>query len=334
MRRQLALTVAAVLLAGGTGGCATLRDVPMPGLVDGPTHDVTAVFESALGLPEQAAVKMDGATIGEVGSIRTVDYAARVQLHLSDSVEVPANVRAELRFASPMGEAFVELVLPPDGGTGVLAEHAVIGLKRTTQAPGVADLLAAVSSLVTGGSFADMKVVVTELNTALRGNAGNVRSLLERLDGLARGLNEHTAEFDAALDSMDRLGRELAGDRELLGRALVRLQPAVRTLSAERQEIFRLMGQLRRLSRTGTATIEGSRTALLSVLSDLGPVLDTLTRNERVFAPILDGIGSFARQTDSATYGLFINFDLTIKLAGSALTPLSPQAIGSLAGVQ
>jgi hypothetical protein len=50
---------------------------------------------------------------------------------------------------------------------------------------------------------------------------------------------------------------------------------------------------------------------MLSVLHDLSPVLDTLTRNEATFQPIFDGIQAFASKTDSATHGLYINFDLT-----------------------
>lgn len=303
---------AGLLLVGGLSGCATLRDVPMPGLVSGDTYEATAVFDSALGLPEQAAVKLDGAIVGEVATIETVDYRARVGLRIREQVEVPADVRAELRFASPMGEAFVELSAPPGGGAGRLTDGGVI--ETTSEAPSIADLLSAVSTLVTGGSFADMKVIVTELNTALRGKSGDIRRLLGRLDGMVTRLNDHTAEFDVALASMDRLSRDLAGDRALLGRAMTQLEPAIRTLSSQRDELFRLMAQLRRLSATGSATIAQSRTAMLSVLDDLGPVLDTLTRNERSFAPIFDGIRSFGGNTEAATFGAFLNFDLTMRM--------------------
>lgn len=318
MRRPIVAVAALALVLGG-GGCATLRDLPLPGLVSGETYPVTAVFESALGLPEQAPVKLDGAVVGEVTTIETVDYTARVGLVLAHDVAMPADIRAEVRFGSPMGEAFVELLPPEGGGRGRLAEGGTIPLEATSEAPSVGDLLTAVSALVTGGSFADMRIVITELNVALRGNQGNIRRLLGRLDGMVTRLDDHTREFDVALASMDRLGADLARDGALLGRALRELEPAVRTLSGQREELLRLMGELRRLSRTATATLRASRTDMLSVIRDLGPVLDTLTRNEARFRPILDGIGSFGARTDGATYGLFLNFDLTTVVDGAAL---------------
>lgn len=309
-RRQVAAGVAALCLLSG---CATLRDVPMPGLVSGPTFDVTAQFPSALGLPEQAAVRFHGATVGEVTTVRTADYRAIVGMRIARHVEVPANARAEIRFSSPMGEAFVELSEPPvaHAASATLHEGSVIPLDATSEAPSATDLLASVSTLVTGGSFADMKTIITELNTALSGNAGNVRELIGRLGSTLTRLDEHTAQFDAALTAVRRLSGQLADDRVLLGQALDSIEPAIRTLTEQRGQILELLARVRDLSRVGVTTIASTRTSLSSVLHDLGPVLDTLQRNEANFAPIFDGIRDFGRASDAAGYGLFANFDLT-----------------------
>lgn len=311
MRRPLLLPGLVVAVTFGVGGCGTLRDVPLPGLVSGPTYGITGIFNDALGLPEQAAVKMDGATIGEIEHITTVDYTATVTMRILDEFPVPADVRAEVRFASPMGDAFIELTDPKGGGDAMLSDGGVIPVEATSEAPSIGNLLSATSTLLTGGSFADMKVVITELNTALRGNGGNIHKLLGQLDGMVTRLNAHTEQFDVALTSMDRLSKNLAGDRELLGESLAKLEPAVRTLSGQRKQIFTLMAELRRLSSAGTATINGTRDDMLSILKDLGPVLDTLSSNQRNFEQILGGIRDFGEATDSATFGLFLNFDLT-----------------------
>lgn len=319
MRARLLSVLLVAALGLTASGCATLRDVPMPSLVGGPKYEVTAVFDNVLGLPEQAAVKMNGATIGEVSTIETVDYTARVGLEITDDVELPADVRAEIRLASPMGEAFVELSAPRGGGMGRLPAGGTIELAATSEAPGIGDLLSATSVLVTGGSFADMRTVLTELNLALRGNGRNVRGLIEGLDGMVTRLNDHTREFDVALDSMHRLSGSLARDRALLGRSLRALEPAVRTLSGQSRQILALMAQLRRLSRTGTATLRATRQDMLSVVGDLSPILDTLTRNQAEFDRILHGIEGFSEATESATHGLFLNFDLTTLVDPSLL---------------
>jgi phospholipid/cholesterol/gamma-HCH transport system substrate-binding protein len=329
MRRSVGWTPSIVVaLALGLSGCAnaTLRDVPMPKVVGGSTYEVTAVFDNVLGLPEQAAVKWDGATIGEVGTISTADYAARVGLQISDKFRLPADVQAEIRFGSPMGEAFVELTDPPGTTATTLPAGGVIELKRTSSAPSIGNLLSATSTLVTGGSYADMKVIITELNDALRGNGPGIRRLINELDGMVTRLNEHTAQFDAALDSMQRFSSGLAEDRALVGESLDTFDPAIKTLSDQRTEIIDLMTQLRKVSGTATGSIDQTRESMLSVLADLKPVLDTLTENEATFRQIMVGIHDFAKATTSAIFGLFLNFDLTTLFDPDAL-------LGSLPGM-
>lgn len=325
MSRPLLAGLALVSALSATGCAqATLRDVPMPRLVSGDTYEVTAVFGNVLGLPEQAAVKVDGATVGEVTAIETTDYTARVRMDIVETWQMPADIQAEIRFGSPMGEAFIELH-DPEGGSGTIGEGGEIPLEATSQAPSVGDLLAATSALVTGGSFADMKVIIAELNTALHGNGGNIRRLVGQLDGMVTRLNSNTAAFDTALTSMERLGRGLARDREVFAESMEAMEPAIRTLSQQRKQILRLMAELRRLSDTATSTLSRSREDMLSVLADLGPVLETLTRNQRNFEGILQGIEDFGRATDTALYGLFLNFDLT--------TLFDQDALGGLAGM-
>ncbi|MCZ4498728.1 MAG: hypothetical protein JWQ74_1281 [Marmoricola sp.] len=307
--RHLVLLVAGLVLLGG---CATLRDVPLPGLVSGPTFPVTAHFSSALGLPEQAAVRFDGAVVGEVVAVRTVGYTAVVDLKLRRAVRVPSSAHAEIRLTSPMGEAFVELAVKERRKGPFLHAGSSILIAATSEAPSATDLLASVSTLLTGGSFADMKVVLTELNTALRGNAGNVRQLVGRLDRTLTRLNDHTGQFDDALSSLSDLSGKLAGDREVLGRSLRVITPAVQSLTRQRTQILTLMSQVRRLSTSGTGSIARTRSSLSSVLRDLGPVLTTLEKNEATFAPIFAGIRDFGNRSAGAGWGSFSNFDLTI----------------------
>jgi phospholipid/cholesterol/gamma-HCH transport system substrate-binding protein len=324
--RRLVGWIAATAIAFSASGCAnaTLRDVPMPKVVGGSTYEVTAVFDNVLGLPEQAAVKWDGATIGEVGTISTADYAARVGLQISDKFQLPSDVQAEIRFGSPMGEAFVELTDPTGGDSATLAPGSVIELKSTSSAPSIGNLLSATSTLVTGGSYADMKIIITELNDVLRGNGPGIRRLINELDGMVTRLNEHTEQFDEALDAMQRFSSGLADDRKLVGESLDTFEPAISTLSDQRNEILDLMEQLRNVSGSATTTIETTRESMLSLLADLEPVLDTLTENEATFRKIMKGIHDFAKATTSAIFGLYLNFDLTTLFDPDALLSSLP----------
>lgn len=312
LRALVALIVGGALLTG----CASLEDVPMPSVVKGPTYEVTAVFDNALGLPDQADVKLDGAIVGEVEKVKADGYTARVTMKVKTSVQLTSTSRAELQFTSPMGEAFVALIAGAAGGTP-LADGATIGLKSTNAAPSATDLLATLSTVVSGGTFADLSVIVKQLNVALEGNTGNVRSIIENLDGTLQGLNAHTATFETALDNLSRLSKGLADDRALLSQAITGFEPTVKVLRTQTDQALALMAELRRLSDSGQTLIASGRAHMVAVARDLGPILDTLTRNEAVFPKIFDGIGAFGRASESTGYGLFANFDLTTIFQGN-----------------
>ena len=318
--------VAAMTASALLAGCGlSLEDVPLPSVVKGPTYQVTAVFENALGLPDQADVKLDGARVGEVTKVEADGYTARVSMKIKTSVPLPADTRAEIQFTSPMGEAFVAMVPPVKADGAPLADGAVIGLKATNAAPSATDLLATLSTVVSGGTFADLSIIVKQLTVALEGNTGNVRSIIADLNGTLQGLNAHTATFDRSLDHLKTLTTDLAADRQLLSQAIASFDPAVRTLRSQTDQALALMSELRKLSASGQQTIKAGRAHMLSVARTLSPILDTLTRNADTFPKIFDGIGTFGRASDGVGYGLFANFDLTTIFEPSALIGGLPQ---------
>jgi phospholipid/cholesterol/gamma-HCH transport system substrate-binding protein len=338
MRRLLIVLGCAMAAAVTLSGCASLQSVPLPSVISGPTYPVTVEFHSALGLPVQASVKRDGAIIGEVTTITTKDYLARVEMAITTDVELPAGERAQIRFSSPMGEAFIELSDPTSAeGTPIstpLESGDTIPVAATEDSASVTDLLASVSTLITGGAFADMKVIVDQLNIALTGRSDTVHQLLARFDSTLATMNAHTDEFDTALNRLTIVSRQLARDNALLASSLTTMTPAIHTLTEQRQELLTLATQLRKLSTVGTRTIVQSRTAMLSVIKDLAPILDTLTNNEGTFKPIFDGIHDFASQTDSAIRGVYLNFDLTMVVNEQVFLSADPvETLASLLGL-
>ncbi|WP_121258872.1 MCE family protein [Nocardioides ferulae] len=321
----LAAALAAVVL--GTSACSPeLRDVPMPGLVSGPTRSVDAVFDSALNLPLDAPVKLDGSTVGQVSAIEVRDYRAHVTMDLLESVPLHEGARADIRLTSPMGNAFVELT---DGTGAVLPAGSALPVGATGQAPDVSDLLSALSVVVTGGSFADVKTIVEELNTALTGRTRRVRSLLGRLDRTLTSFAAQTERFDRTLAGIDRLGRRLAADTPFLTEAVAEVRPTVRALTRQQDDALALLAEVRRFGDVGTEVLTRTRGDLVRSLRELEPVLDSLLRTRGRMVPIMRGILEFGSRTDAASPGDYSNFDLVFDVDPSALVP---QAGGSAGG--
>lgn len=337
-RRGLAVLVALL----GLTGCS-LESVPMPSAVSGPTYEVTARFGNALNLPEGAPVKLDGSPIGEVDRIRVRDYVALVTLELRRGTPVPRGSTAQVRTTAPMGEAYVELDPPAgsggtrragDAASSVLHDGDVLGLRSTTTAPDVTDLLVALSATVTGGPFADISTIVKQLGVALDGRSGDVQTLLQRLDQLMRGLNAHRRDLDRVLDGIDRLASSLAEDAPVIARGIDDLAPAVRSLRQQRADLVRLLGQMSRLSRASRKVVVASRESLVRQVREVGPVLETLIDNQDQMRPLLQGVLDFGRALDSAAPGDYARFELTALLAPGDMSNLVPRGggTGSLSG--
>jgi phospholipid/cholesterol/gamma-HCH transport system substrate-binding protein len=207
-----------LLCWGFLTGCGLqLQDVPMPKLVSGPTYRITAEFSDALNLPVDAPVKMDGATVGQVAAVEPGDYVALVTLAIAEDVELAGNSRAEIRLTSPMGTSFVQL-LPGRKGEP-LRDGDVISLRRTSEAPDISDLLNALSTVVTGGSFHDISTIIKQLNVALTGNTDSVQQLFRRLDRAVTRFNDELPTLDRLTASIE--GRPLTDETEFVPPSLI-----------------------------------------------------------------------------------------------------------------
>lgn len=313
--------VAALLLVAGAGtaGCGLgLEDVPLPSLVDGPTYDLTVEFEDALNLPVDAPVKLDGATVGQVTSVEAGEYVAEVELALSTTVRLTDTSRAEIRLTSPMGTAFVQL-FPGTSGT-VLAAGQTLPAAATSSAPDVTDLLSALSTVVTGGSFSDISTIITQLNTALTGNAGDVRRLLARLDTAVTDLNAEFPRVDRLTAALDRLTTRLAGDLPEVTRSLTDLTDLVTSFDRQRADLVAAMESLHQFDAVATPLTRAVKADLVAQLEDMRPVLRTLLAGRKDIDGVMRGLIAFAGGSDKASPGDFVNFDLTVLLDPDALS--------------
>lgn len=335
LRRRLAgLTVALGVLAGGSACGLDLHDVPMPSLVSGPTWELSAEFDSALNLPVESPVKVEGRIVGQVRSVDVRDYRAVVTMELLEEVRLHEGAQAEIRLTSPMGTAFVELLDGPAGGAP-LAAGSRLAPGATTRAPDVSDLLSSLSVVVTGGAFADIRTIVRELNVALDANSPTVHGLLAGLDRAVTDLNAHTPQIDAALVAVERLTRRLGDDLPLLVEAVRDLEPALRALDSQRGELLELLRTVRRLGRTSEEFIGAVRDDLVAALDHTGPVLRTLVRSRDDLNRTMRGLIEFGRRTDRASPGDYSNFDLTLLLDPKGLDPVprNPETPGGEAAI-
>lgn len=323
---------AAVLSILALTGCGFrgAASIPLPGGAGhgDDAYEVAVEFEDVLDLVEQSAVKVDDVTVGSVSSVEVDGFTARVVVSIDGDVVLPANTSASLRQTSLLGEKFVSLDAPPaDQGRGQLRNGDLIPLDRTERSAEIEEVLGAMSLVLNGGSLEQLQTINREVVAALEGREDRVKSVLRRLDTFVGGLDEQKAQIVRALDSLDRLSARLVDDREIIATALEEIPAGVEVLTAQREELTRVLTSLDELGDVAVRVIESSQANTVADLRALQPILAKLNEAGDSLPRALELLTTYPFPRSAAEFGMkgdYANLFLTLdadaaQLLGSLL---------------
>lgn len=336
MRRGVTALVLAVVMGLVTGcGFHGVYSLPLPGAAGTGAHTYTVNVQLAdvLDLVPYSAVKVNGATVGHVRSIKVQGRHALVACQLRDSVHLPANAIARVQQTSVLGEKFVELEPPPDGAIGRLRDGDVVPLERTDTDASVEEVLGALSMLLNGGGVAQLHTITSELSTAFDGRTAVTRDLLHKLNAFVGGLDAQKGAIIRALDGVDRLTSSVRDQESSLIRALDRMPAALRLLSDDRQRLVRMLTAVKHLGDVAARVVNASHADLTANLRNLQPTLRRLARVGKVIPKTLGVILTYptADTVEQEYFGDYGNLALTVDIsAKSLLQTFGPRLVQSL----
>ncbi|WP_084538075.1 MCE family protein [Nocardia puris] len=246
VRRGVVALVAA-LGVGAASGCAVTVDnvpLPKPGL-DAPGYTLHATFRDALNLPDRAHVRIGGTDIGVVTGISTTNFIADVEMEIRHDIRLPRGTTAELRQATPLGDIFVAMTLPPqDPGAPLLGPGDTIGVENTSAGASVEQLMVSISMLLNGGGLNQAAEITAEMNSMFGGRAPQLAHLLSEMTAAITALNERTADIDAVLAGVNVLTGELAARKAELGQAADTFPDLLGLLAENNQDISALIAKV------------------------------------------------------------------------------------------
>lgn len=321
-------------------GFSGLYGVPLPGGPDLGSHPYTVVvdFNNVLDLVPQSNVQVDNVNVGQVTQIALAPdgVTAQVTVSLNGATDLPANATGSIEQTSLLGEKYVSLAPPTSGATGKLSAGAEIPVARTTRGVELEQVFGALSLLLNGGGVAQLQTVVRELNSALSGREGDIRSLLEQTNTLIGGLNDQRSEISRALVGLNTLSKTVNTQKANLQLALDDLPAGIQTLNEQRPQLVQLLRQLDQLGVVATNVVNRSRDGLVADLQALAPTLQSLadtgpnlTKSLQVLLtpPFTDGVAA----PGGGIKGSFANVDLTADFTlGSIISNgvLDPRLVG------
>ncbi|GAA3540034.1 hypothetical protein AFL01nite_29430 [Aeromicrobium flavum] len=280
LRPRHALVAVVAPLALVSGCVSSVGDLPLPGgadLGDDP-YTVVIEFQDVLDLVPQSAVKVNDVSVGRVTKVELDGWRAKVTVKLNGDVDLPDQAVASIRQTSILGEKFVSLAPPEEGGgkVGRLDDGDVIPLARSGNAPEIEQVLAAMSLVLNGGALGKAQVISRELNTALSGREADVRRLVRRLDEFVGVADDSKGDIVAAIEQIDRLAQNTNDQKQAIDAALDDLPAALRTVNEQRANLVKMLDALSELGSVGSEVIVKSKEAVVADLKALAPVLDAL----------------------------------------------------------
>ncbi|WP_231123985.1 MCE family protein [Nocardioides sambongensis] len=275
-RTWIALVAGAVLLSG----CSfDVYEIPLPGGADvgDDPIEVTVQFRDVLDLVPQSSVKVNDVTVGEVTGIELSGNHATVRLRLRNDTGLPDNPTASIRQTSLLGEKFVSLAAPTEGGSGDLGDGDDIPLEDTGRNPEVEEVLGALSLVLNGGGVAQLKTITKELNLALEGREDSARSVLNQVESLVTQLDDRKLEIVDAIESINRLAVTARKHQESIDLALEELPSALDSLETQRADLVKMLRGLANLGNVGTRVIRTVKADTVDALQQLDPVLTQIS---------------------------------------------------------
>ncbi|MFC9664654.1 MCE family protein [Nocardia sp. NPDC127606] len=290
---RLASTLMLATVLGTATGCGvTVQDLPLPRPSIGTdSYRVHAIFTNALNLPASAHVKIGGSDVGEVTEISTRNYLADVELSIRGDVRLPANATAELRQATPLGDVYVAISLPPrTSDQQLLRPGDTITQQNTSAGASVEDLLLSVATLVNGGALNRVATIATELDSMVAGRGPMLAHLITEMTAATTALNERSDQFDGMLGQVDGLLTQFDQRRAELSAVADTVPGMIGAIADDNRKIGDLLGKIAVTSAALQDFADTSTTDLAALLDSTEKLTSSLARMGGNFAGTLDAL--------------------------------------------
>lgn len=214
---------------------------------------ITAYFAKTVGVYPDSEVKVLGVGVGRITSVTPQGDRVRVEMSVTDGIEIPADAQAVVVAPSLVSDRYVQLTPAYESGP-LMADGTVIPLERTATPVELDDLTASVNDLATalgpngankdgalsnvldtaaanlagnGELFNQTIQQLSAASAALADSSGDLFTTVDNLATFTEALAESDAQVKAFNDRLADVSGYLADDRDELGTALTSLGTAL-----------------------------------------------------------------------------------------------------------
>jgi phospholipid/cholesterol/gamma-HCH transport system substrate-binding protein len=238
-------------------------------------YGLKAVFSDASGVFKGDAVKLAGVDVGRVSGAKIEDGKAIVSFTLDDSVKLPKDSVAAIRWRNVLGQRFLYIYPGNDHGS-IYKSGDTIPVNRTENAGDLGEFLNHLGPILRAIDPQKANAFLDAMNTALSGNEAAVRILLDDGSVLATRLGGMNDKIRTLITSSDTVMGTFASQDHAIGQILddlnilgVRLDNMTGDIDSLITNFAVVQKELERLLKDNKSNIDFDIRALGSVTANL-----------------------------------------------------------------
>ncbi|MGH8979409.1 MAG: MCE family protein [Acidimicrobiales bacterium] len=201
------------------------------------TTKVAAVFPTASGLYTNFSVELNGVTVGNVSAVRLVRKGAEVDMTIDPGVKVPGDVVASIGIANDLGEQVVELTPRHGGHVAPLRSGALVPVAKSDVPVQVGAVVAEATKLLRAIPPGKLNELLAELAHGLRGESGNMRTIIAASTTFSRQFLEYKHQFNSLLANAPPVMDAVSAAGPQLTKALASTEAIVKVLAEDKTAV-------------------------------------------------------------------------------------------------
>ena len=249
------------------------------------TITASAVFPDVSDLVAGAPVQYANLTVGSVKSISLHDGAAQVLLTVDRSAGVPADVTAELRQTTILGEHYVSLVAPHPGGA-TLRDGAVIA--HTVFVPGIQQLVQSGAQVFGAVNAAQLAEIIDNGAQGFGGQSAALKNLISDFDTILAGYSSRSSEITSVVENLDQFNSTLAPDARSDAQSISNLAKTTAVLAQQSSQFEQLLQSLDDLAVQGHSILSTGLSQTEDQINALAAVAGQLAQHQKDLAVVLE----------------------------------------------
>lgn len=250
-------------------------------------YRLTATFEDASGLRAGDQVKIAGAPVGRVDDVTVVDGRARVALTVNDTVHVPDDSQAVIRWRDALGRRVIYLV-PGTSGRRMRPGTHITSTRSAVNGDALINELAPLTRELNGDQ---VNRLLGSLAQALDGNAGNIGDLIKNVDVLSATIAGRRQSLDQMISDYAAVTSLVARRDKQIGQVIDNLVALSQAFTGNRALVDDTLVELARLARTSNDVLGENSVQLGQVLDKLAVITGGVRRNTATLAQVLQAAG-------------------------------------------